>query len=475
MPQLRPHPTKSRSGSHRRARFAALLGVALIAWSPSAQTADSVRVSGGVRWGSESVDHLPQRVTLQSRYDPTSVWAVPVDTAGRYQATVPPGTYRIRPFNPYHWRQDWGQGFVRVDEAVSYVDVGIPAGPIADLPELVVDSLGHEARLPEEGVLLDGFGPEERDALDAFVTYNLDYYGVPGASLVVLEDGAVVYERSYGVENPLTREPVDETTLFEAGSITKPVFAFVVMRLVEQGRFDLDRPLYEILPFEDVAHDDRYRLITARHVLTHQTGFPNWADRDSTGRFDLLFTPGTQFGYSGEGFEYLKRAVVHALDTDIETLLDEELVAPLGLDGYYFRTTDVVRARAADGFRQGTPTRIREVEEPGMAYSLMTNAVHFAAFALAMRNRLGLSDASYDEVFRPQVTQSEDLSRGLGFELGTSDVGEFYGHSGITSDFVSIYRYYPELDLGFAFFANSLTGGWLTIDTLKRFLVEGAP
>ena len=468
---------KSHQRSRPRISVVALATAVLATWSPGtgAQAVDSVSVSGSVEWVNESIDHFPDRVVIQSRYDPTFVRAVPVDTAGTYTAMLPAGSYRIRPFSTYHWQRDWDQGFVRIDESTSFVDAELSAGPPAELPALALDTLGHADRLPEEGILLGPFGREEADALDAFVTDNLSYYGVPGASLAIIKDGAVLYARSYGVENPLTDEPVDETTLFEAGSITKPVFAFAVMRLVERGLLDLDRPLYEYLPFDDVAHDDRYKRITARHVLSHQTGFPNWAERDSTGRFDLLFTPGTQFGYSGEGFEYLKRVVVHLLDKDIEAVLQDELIVPLGLEGFHFHTTDYVRAHATDGFYRGEPSRTRHVEEPMMAYSLMTNAGYFTAFALALRDRDGLSEATYDEMFRSQVEVNDEISRGLGFELREDEVGAFYGHTGITRDFASIYRYYPDLDVGFVFFVNNITGGWLALNTLKQFLVTGKP
>jgi CubicO group peptidase (beta-lactamase class C family) len=107
----------------------------------------------------------------------------------------------------------------------------------------------------------------------------------------------------------MTGEKVNDLTLYEAASITKPVFAFAVQRLAERGVIDLDKPLYLYLPYEDIAYDDRYKLMTARHVLTHRTGFPNWRSMNEDGKLNLKFTPGTGYGYSGEGFEYLKMVI----------------------------------------------------------------------------------------------------------------------------------------------------------------------
>ena len=77
---------------------------------------------------------------------------------------------------------------------------------------------------------------------------------------------------------------MDENTLFEAASVTKPVFSFAVQRLAERGVIDLDKPLYLYLPYPDIEYDERYKLMTARHVLTHRTGFPNWRWMNEDGK-----------------------------------------------------------------------------------------------------------------------------------------------------------------------------------------------
>ena len=119
----------------------------------------------------------------------------------------------------------------------------------------------------------------------------------------------------------MTGDKVDSNTLFEAASITKPVFAFAVQRLAERGVIDLDKPLWLYLPYPDIAYDERYKLITAKHVLTHRTGFPNWRSMNESGKLDIKFTPGTDYGYSGEGFEYLKMVVEKITGKKVEQVL----------------------------------------------------------------------------------------------------------------------------------------------------------
>ncbi len=127
---------------------------------------------------------------------------------------------------------------------------------------------------------------------------------IPGLSLAELRDGELVRVEVIGVADAASGEPVSEATLFEAASLSTPVFATIVLRLVERGEIDLDRPLVEYLVNERID-DPRGDRITARMVLSHRSGLPNWGGE----RLELAFDPGTAFNYSGEGYVYLQRVV----------------------------------------------------------------------------------------------------------------------------------------------------------------------
>lgn len=99
---------------------------------------------------------------------------------------------------------------------------------------------------------------------------------VPGLSIAVVQNGRVIWTGAFGTLNDSAKTPVDAGTIFEAASLSKPVFAYIVLRLAERGEFDLDRPLFEMLAYPRVAHAERYKRITARMVLSHGTGLPNW-------------------------------------------------------------------------------------------------------------------------------------------------------------------------------------------------------
>ena len=141
--------------------------------------------------------------------------------------------------------------------------------------------------------------------LDMFLEDEMERLEIPGLSIAVLDQGRVTYHRTIGVKNAQSGRKVDKRTTFESASITKAVFAYFVMRMVDEGVLDLDTPLYTYLPNYDLDHDPRYKQITARMILTHQTGLPNWRYVNKGQYLDLKFDPGSQFSYSGEGFEYL--------------------------------------------------------------------------------------------------------------------------------------------------------------------------
>ena len=121
---------------------------------------------------------------------------------------------------------------------------------------------------------------------------------------------------------------------------------------MEEGKLDLDRPLYKYYPYPDIAHDERYKQITARMVLSHQAGFPNWREDDG-GQLKIHFEPGTDYRYSGEGYQYLALVLREITGTDwagLEALFQERVAEPLGLEHTAFIETPYIRANKAQPY-----------------------------------------------------------------------------------------------------------------------------
>lgn len=112
--------------------------------------------------------------------------------------------------------------------------------------------------------------------IDQFITQLMDSTHVPGLSIAVIRGNNLRYSQGYGLTKADSTQRVTSATVFDAASLSKTVFAYAVLQLVEQGKIDLDKPLFEYLPYPDAAEDERYKKITARMVLSHRTGFPNW-------------------------------------------------------------------------------------------------------------------------------------------------------------------------------------------------------
>src|SRR4051794_26694568 len=139
---------------------------------------------------------------------------------------------------------------------------------------------------------------------------------VPGVSLAVIGGAKMSERRAFGVKDSASTVPVDDATMFEAASMSKPVFAYAVLKLCERGVIDLDTPLTHYTSSRFLTGDARLDLITARHVLTHTTGFPNW--RSEKRPLSIAFTPGTQWSYSGEGYSYLQSVITELTRQPIE-------------------------------------------------------------------------------------------------------------------------------------------------------------
>lgn len=417
------------------------------------------------------------RVRFHSTGNPRLWLQTMTDKEGRYSLDLPAGQYRVSS----------GERML--------LSEGVPPQPVAPVAIEVVDATGDGStavptllvehaplpiELPEQGVLF-AFKVGDTDAFDTVVETLMDYYLVPGVSLALVKDGRLLYHKTYGVKNAYSGEPVADNTLFEAASITKTVFAFAVNRMAERGDIDLDKPLYLYLPFDDIAHDERYKKITARHVLSHQSGFPNWRWQNDDGKLDIKFYPGIQFGYSGEGFEYLGRVVAHITGDPLEAVVRREVVDVMGFGpDTYFSEDPALHDLASRGHLSGLTGPFSFPSEIGVAHSMNTEARSFSSFMLSLLDGEGLSAEGYAKMLEPQVAVPLDDDRnpqwsrryGLGFHMMNSPFGLAYGHGGHNGDFSCQFELYPAHDMGFAIFTNADTG-WMLVNALREYLVIG--
>jgi len=240
-----------------------------------------------------------------------------------------------------------------------------------------------------------------------------DRAGVSGLSVAIINGSQVVYVNGFGVKSKETGEPVDEETIFAAASFSKTVFAYLVMLLVEEGVINLDKPLYEYLVkplpeyprYADLDGDNRYKKITARIVLCHTTGFPNWRFLTPDGKLVIQWTPGERFGYSGEGIDLLQMVVVEVTGKGLEELARERVFDPLGMTRTGYVWQDWFEDNLAlPHDRYERPRRYRKRGEADAAGSMATTAGDYAKLLVALLNAEGKRKFIVDEIWRSQIT-----------------------------------------------------------------------
>jgi len=159
---------------------------------------------------------------------------------------------------------------------------------------------------------------------------------VPTVGVAVIEDGKLKEVKVFGELRKGV--PAQFNTIFGVASLTKPITALLALLLVNVGQWDLDEPLSNYWVDPDVKDDPKLRKLTTRLVLSHQTGFPNWRH----GKLAFEFEPGTKFQYSGEGFEYLRRAIERKFHKSLGKIAEPLLFAPLGMKDTGFHWTDAM-------------------------------------------------------------------------------------------------------------------------------------
>jgi len=290
------------------------------------------------------------------------------------------------------------------------------------------DLQGDEARPSGTGQYkraleaLDG-GTVPVNELEAAIGQAVEKANVAGLSVAILNDGHIAYTRAFGSRDKAAGIPFDEKTVTGAASLSKTVFAYLVMLLNEEGVIDLDRPLQEYLvkplpdypAYADLANDGRYERITARMALSHSTGFPNWRWLEPDRRLSFLFAPGTRHRYSGEGIALLQMVVEEITGRDLETLARAKVFEPLGMirTSYAWRDAfDVNAARPHDEFSR--PKRLPRRTRPDAAGSMVTTAEDYARLLVAILNATGRRKATVDEMLRPQIAIAYEQMFGPG-------------------------------------------------------------
>jgi CubicO group peptidase (beta-lactamase class C family) len=274
---------------------------------------------------------------------------------------------------------------------------------------------------------------------------------VPGLSFAIIRDGKTVETKALGVRDASTAIPVDENTIFEAASLSKPVFAYAVLQLVDAGVLSLDTPLSKYVP-DHVKDDPRAASITVRHVLSQSSGLPNW--RGKANPLKTYFQPGERFSYSGEGFLWLQQVVEAVTGESFNSVMARLVFDPLEMrrSSYVWRADfEADYARPHDA--KPTPGDKRRPTRPKSAATLHTTAADYARFLQAVLSGARLKPETAKQWLAPQVrlrqhcieclsTDGQDADQHVAWGLGWGlepDAGSFFhwGDNGQFKAFVA--------------------------------------
>jgi CubicO group peptidase (beta-lactamase class C family) len=245
---------------------------------------------------------------------------------------------------------------------------------------------------------------------------------VPGASVALIGEGQVVWARGFGSKRATeANDPVTASTIFEAAALSKPLFAQLALQLCQEGKLGLDVPLWHYFEYPDLAKEPLAREVTARHVLSHSSGLPNWRKRGEALRFGD--PPGERFSYSGEGYVYLQLALERVMEVPLGELARRTVLSGLGMKDSSFVWLDRFAGRVAAGHQpDGAPLPVRRTARANAAWSLLTTASDYARFVAATLDpaQARLMRSWSREMFSSQAPVEGELSWGLGWGLSGS-------------------------------------------------------
>lgn len=301
-----------------------------------------------------------------------------------------------------------------------------------------------------------------QQTLTHFIEKSMNEANVEGLAVSIIQSGEIAFNQGVGVANSDTGTEITSQTLFEAASLSKPLFAYFTLLQAEKGVIELDQPLYTYLPHPDLAENEWHKLITARMVLTHTSGLPNWRS-DTGGQLSLLFKPGTSFQYSSEGYEYLRQVLQKQLkvdDSGLQALIDEQITNEIDAGFMKYVWDERIPEQKAFGHRNGKPTdNDKHDHNFGASYSLITTAGDYAKF---ITDILVPATAKKQKVVEALLELQTDvphekgkLHRALGFAAKQVDGRLKYYHSGNNGDFLAYVEFDPASRNGVVIFSNS--------------------
>ncbi|SDM26523.1 serine hydrolase domain-containing protein [Pedobacter antarcticus] len=338
------------------------------------------------------------------------------------------------------------------------------------------------------------------DSIRRHVIFLMGQAKVKGLEMAIFNSNKLIYKEAFGTANDSGAKLHSSMSIYGA-SLSKTVFAVLVMKLVEEGIIDLDKPLQDYLPkpiyeypqktkwqdnYNDLRTDTLYRKITARMCLDHTTGFPNWRWDNPDQKLKIASVPGSRYSYSGEGLVYLQTVIEKVTGKSLEQLMEQKIYKQFGMKNSAYTWLPKFEGDYALGYNQEGKSYEKDKDnEARSASTLETTLDDYTAFVETLLQGKGLKKTLRDEMFKPQIrlrsvnqfgplsrkdTSAYDaisLSYGLGWGLLKSPYGWGAFKEGHGDGFQHYCIVFPEIGTGIIIMTNSDNGESIFKDLLE--------
>ena len=333
--------------------------------------------------------------------------------------------------------------------------------------------------------------------IDATVTRLMRAAEVTGVGIAILNGGRVAYLKAYGVRDKDRNLPLTEDSVMTGASFTKVAFAYMVMQLVQEGILDLDKPVYQYFPkplpeyppYKDLANDLRHQRITARMLLSHTAGFPNWRAFEDDRKLKIHFEPGSRYAYSGEGIMLLQMVVESITKQSLATLMQARVFGPLGMTRTSMVWQERFNSDYANGYDEyGRSLGPQQRKQADAAGSMQTTPRDFGRFIQAVIQGDGLTTNTREQMLSPQIqilskhqfpslasetteeNKSIRLSYGLGWGLYWTRYGKAFFKEGHDEGWRNYSVCFDKEKIGIVIMTNSSNGEGIFKELLETLI-----
>jgi CubicO group peptidase (beta-lactamase class C family) len=299
---------------------------------------------------------------------------------------------------------------------------------------------------------------------------------IPALGIGYIEDGKIKQVNVFG-ELEKGRKAL-KNTIWNVASLTKPIVTLTTLKLINNGDWDLDEPIYHYWIDPDIKNDDRHKILTTRHILSHQTGFSNWRFTDEKSqKLTFHFEPGKQYQYSGEGFEYLKKALENKFKISLTKLADSLIFKLLKMNDTRFYWDDEMDVSRFAKWHSEKGELYENYKHSGVsaADDLLTTIEDYTKFIVYVLKGAELSESLQKEMSKQQVRINSDKYWGLGWSVYESinkkgDIALQHGGDDIGVHTIAFMI--PRTKQGLVIFTNSDNGTEAFVDVLLKYLGE---